>query len=164
MDASFYRLSRWSVKSLSIVLVTYRNNVVCQDFLPDRQRDLFAMKNLRLLVTALGSLIQLPLFAFAQTAQTDESGYSLSVALTLESVYNLDGGLTKGSRESANLDLMLAIDTEAAGWWSNGEWFVYVLGNAGKNPSEYVGDVQGVSNIATDEAIKIWAYGSTQRK
>lgn len=84
--------------------------------------------------------------------------YALAGALTLESVRVVDGGIKKGSRELANLDLTLALDTQAAGWWANGEWFVYVLGNAGKNPSDYAGDVQGISNIATDEAIKVYEF------
>lgn len=84
--------------------------------------------------------------------------YALAAALTLESVTALDGGVKEGSRELANLDLTMALDTGAAGWWANGEWFVYVLGNAGKNPSDYTGDLQGVSNIATDEAIKIYEF------
>ncbi|WP_062066502.1 carbohydrate porin [Cellvibrio sp. OA-2007] len=87
-----------------------------------------------------------------------ESPYEWGAALTLESVTNLDGGVQKGSSELANLDLTLAIDTESAGWWDNGEWFVYVLGDAGANPSDDIGDVQGVSNIATDEAIKLYEF------
>lgn len=100
-----------------------------------------------------------PVCAHAVTASTEQkSAYAVARALTLESVVNLDGGVKEGSRELANLDLTFALDTGAAGWWSNGEWFVYVLGNAGKNPSDYTGDWQGVSNIATDEAIKIYEF------
>ncbi len=85
-----------------------------------------------------------------------ESPYAWGAALTLESVSNLDGGLKEGTRELSNLDLTLAIDTEAAGWWANGEIFIYALGDYGNNPSDYVGDVQGVSNIAADNAAKIY--------
>lgn len=87
-----------------------------------------------------------------------ESPYDWAAALTLESVSNLGGGLQKGSSELANVDLTLAIDTEAAGWWGNGEWFVYMLGDTGANPSDDVGDVQGISNIATDEAVKVYEF------
>jgi porin len=97
--------------------------------------------------------------AYCFTLNTQaESAYEWTGALTLESVSNLDGGVKTGSRQLANLDLTLAVDTEAAGWWGSGEWFVYVLGDAGKNPSDYVGDVQGVSNIATDESLKVYEF------
>lgn len=105
-------------------------------------------------------LISLVLLTFLNTATSSLAAtpYEWATALTLESVTNLDGGVKEGSRELANFDLTLAIDTEAANWWSGGEWFVYVLGNAGKNPSDYVGDIQGVSNIATDEALKVYEF------
>lgn len=87
-----------------------------------------------------------------------ESPYEWATALVLESVTNLEGGVREGSSQLANVDLTLAIDTEAAGWWGSGEWFVYVLGNAGDNPSDDVGDVQGVTNIATDESLKLYEF------
>lgn len=88
----------------------------------------------------------------------EPAAYALAGALTLESVTNLEGGAKEGTRELANLDITLAIDTGQANWWNNGEWFVYVLGDTGKDPSEYTGDVQGISNIATDEALKIYEF------
>lgn len=87
-----------------------------------------------------------------------ESPFEWATALTLESVTNLDGGIAEGSSELANFDLSLAIDTGAAGWWGNGEWFVYMLGNTGDNPSGNIGDLQGISNIATDEALKVYEF------
>lgn len=91
-------------------------------------------------------------------ADEESAAYAWAAALTLESVTNLDGGVKRGTRELANLDLTLTIDTGAADAWQNGEWFIYVLGDAGKNPSEYTGDIQGVSNIATDESLKIYEF------
>lgn len=87
-----------------------------------------------------------------------ESPYEWATALTLESVTNLDGGVHEGSSQLANFDLTLAIDTEAAGWWGSGEWFAYVLGDTGDNPSDDIGDVQGISNIATYEALKLYEF------
>lgn len=108
------------------------------------------MKNL--LVFVLIAYAHINIVAYA------ESPYEWATALTLESVTNLDGGIQEGSSELANADLTLTIDTEAAGWWGSGEWFVYVLGNTGDNPSDDVGDVQGISNIATDEAVKLYEF------
>ncbi|HSC67041.1 MAG TPA: carbohydrate porin [Cellvibrio sp.] len=87
-----------------------------------------------------------------------ESAYEWAGALTLESINNVEGGIEEDSSELVNFDLTLAIDTAAAGWWGDGEWFAYVLGNSGDNPSDDVGDVQGISNIATDEALKLYEF------
>lgn len=104
-------------------------------------------------------LFVLPLLSGLPAWADDEiQPYEWAAALTLESVTNLDGGIKEGTRELANLDITLAIDTEAADWWSNGEWFIYLLGDTGKDPSEYIGDVQGISNIATDESFKVYEF------
>lgn len=87
-----------------------------------------------------------------------ESAYEWETVITLESVSNLDGGVEKGSRQLGNLDLTLSVNTSAADWWDNGQLFVYVLGDYGNNPSELTGDWQGVSNIATDDSIKIYEF------
>lgn len=87
-----------------------------------------------------------------------DDAYVWENALTLESIHNFSGGIEKGSAELANLDLTLAINSEAAGWWGNGEAFIYVLGNYGRDPAEFTGGVQGISNIAADDAIKIYEF------
>ena len=104
-------------------------------------------------------LLLLPLFVSLSACADDEvQPYEWAAALTLESVTNLEGGVKEGTRELANLDISLAINTEEANWWSNGEWFIYLLGDTGKDPSEYIGDAQGISNIATDESFKIYEF------
>lgn len=85
-----------------------------------------------------------------------EDAWDWSAAVTLETIGNLDGGVDTGWRSLSNLDLTLSLDTGAAGLWADGEVFVYVLGNYGRNPSDLTGDLQGVSNIAADDAIKIY--------
>jgi porin len=77
-----------------------------------------------------------------------EAAYVWENALTLESIHNFSGGIKKGSAELANLDVTLTIDTKAAGWWDNGELFIYALADYGKDPAEFTGGVQGTSNIA----------------
>lgn len=84
--------------------------------------------------------------------------YEWITTLTLENLSNVQGGVERGTRNLANLDVTLAIDTQAADWWQNGKWFVYVLGDYGKNPSELSGDLQTLSNIATTNAIKIYEF------
>lgn len=108
------------------------------------------MKKLHTLFMSVIALASFDIYA--------ESPYEWATALTLESVTNLDGGVQEGSSQLSNFDLTLAVDTDAAGWWGNGEWFVYVLGNAGDNPSDDVGDVQGISNIATNDSLKLYEF------
>jgi porin len=87
-----------------------------------------------------------------------ESPYEIATALTLESVSILDGGVQTGSRQLANLDVTLSLNTESAGWWSGGEWFAYVLGDYGHNPSDKTGDLQGITNIATDNNLLLYEF------
>lgn len=94
---------------------------------------------------------------FAASASANDA-FQWENALTLESVHNLSGGIKKGSADLANLDLTLAVDTQAAGWWDSGEFFFYVLGDYGHDPAELTGGVQGISNIAADNAIKIYEF------
>jgi len=84
--------------------------------------------------------------------------------VTLEAVYTGEfaknftanpvtaNGLKKTVYHS-NTDLMLTVDTEKSGLWSGGTLFVYGLGNAGGNPTDYTGDLQGYTNI---EAPNQW--------
>lgn len=56
------------------------------------------------------------------------------------------------------MDLTFALDTGALQWWQNGEWFIYLLADAGDNPSDLTGDVQGISNIAAPRAARIYEF------
>ncbi len=89
---------------------------------------------------------------------TSPLAYKWENALTLEALSNMSGGVKTGTHYLANLDLTLSIDTEAAGWWDNGTWFVYVLGNAGKPPSELTGELQTLSNIEAENNLKIYEF------
>lgn len=88
----------------------------------------------------------------------DQVTYTWANLLTLESVTNLTGGVAKGTRNLANLDASLGIDTQAAGWWDDGKLFIYVLGNYGKPPSDLTGDLQTLSNIQTDNNLKLYEF------
>jgi porin len=103
------------------------------------------------------SLLCFSIFALAGEAGESQA-YQWSTALTVEAIDNFQGGVAQGTRGLANLDATLAVDTEAAGWWGNGTWFVYMLGDYGKNPSELSGDLQTLSNIATDDALKVYEF------
>ncbi len=101
----------------------------------------------------------LPLLFFALIGQTvADDAFVWENALTLESIHNTSGGIDRGSAELANLDITLAVDTESAGWWQKGNFFIYLLGDYGKDPARYTGGIQGISNIAADDSFKIYEF------
>ncbi|MFQ5433010.1 MAG: carbohydrate porin, partial [Nitrospinota bacterium] len=55
-----------------------------------------------------------------------------------------------------NLDIKLTIDTGKAGLWDRGKIFIYGLANSGADPSEYVGDKQGTSNIEANDSSRLF--------
>ena len=87
-----------------------------------------------------------------------KDAYKFAGGLTLEDIANLRGGIASGNCGLANLDLTLTIDTQAAGWWDNGSWFIYALGDYGRDPAKLTGDSQTISNIATENTAKIFEF------
>lgn len=108
----------------------------------------------------LRKLIIAGIFCLASlSANSEESeAYSWENALTLESVSNLQGGNKTGTRNLANLDLSLTVNTESAGWWNNGTLFIYVLGTHGKPPSELTGEYQTLSNIEAFNNLSLYEF------
>jgi porin len=95
---------------------------------------------------------------WSQEGVEELPGWEIEGALTVDALWNLSGGLKQDGAILGNLDFTAFVDTEAAGWWNEGAFFLYVLGNAnvGSPPTELVGDVQATSNIEADETIKIY--------
>ena len=88
----------------------------------------------------------------------DVEPYTWSNVLTLESLTNLQGGNKTGTRNLANLDLSLSVDTQSAGWWNDGTLFVYVLGTHGKPPSDLTGELQTLSNIEAYNNLTLYEF------
>lgn len=87
----------------------------------------------------------------------------LAEAFTVEAAYtgevwtNAAGGLNQGTGYLDNYDLALSIDAEAAWGWTGANFFFYMLGNTDSTLSErFIGDIQTVSNIDTDGAVKLY--------
>jgi porin len=79
-------------------------------------------------------------------------------SITAESLYtgevfnNTRGGIrtADATRYRGNLDLYLRLDTEEAGWWEHGRFYIYAGQSHGETLSqEFVGDGQLYSNIDT---------------
>lgn len=90
----------------------------------------------------------------------EENGISLEAAYIGELAHNFDAGLVNNRKESIyldNLDLTLTIDTEKAGLWSGGTFFVYGLYNHGGDPSaDVIGDLQTASNIEAPNTFLLY--------
>lgn len=98
-------------------------------------------------------------YGISQMAKGDTpEAFEWANNLTLESVSNLSGGVKQGNRGLMNLDLTLKIDTQSASWWEDGTLFGYVLGNYGGAPSRLTGELQTLSNIETDNYLKLYEF------
>ncbi|MEJ2700550.1 MAG: carbohydrate porin, partial [Desulfuromonadales bacterium] len=85
-------------------------------------------------------------------------GVDAEVELTLDAMENLRGGVKRAGTVLGNVDVTFTADTAKAGWWENGTFFLFLLGNfnVGGMLSDKVGDLQGTSNIEAPEAFKIY--------
>ncbi len=99
------------------------------------------------------------LMASEEQAQRAELRQALSfeAAYTGDYVSVLDGGIEKKSLYLGNLDLVVNVDFETLVGWSGFTANLYILGNHGDDPTEFVGDSMVSSNIESPEDyIKVY--------
>lgn len=82
-------------------------------------------------------------------------GFVWGALIHLEEIYNINGGLEKGSVSDQFLDLGMIYDTEKAHLWRGGEFSasLSVSGTSGFEP-RLAGEVQTVSNIWAQSAVR----------
>jgi porin len=86
----------------------------------------------------------------------EQHGVGLELLYTAEYFSNERGGIKRGGAYRADMSLSVEVDTGAAGWWENGEFFLHVQGQHGDGITEdYVGDFQVLSNIDADDYFQI---------
>lgn len=86
----------------------------------------------------------------------EERGAALDLVYTAEYFRNTRGGIKIGDRYRGDLSLTLELDTEAAGWWNNGEFFVHLQAEHGSGiTDDFVGDFQVLSNIDADDFAQV---------
>ena len=83
-------------------------------------------------------------------------GLDIELVATTDLMVLVSGGIERGLETPANFDIVFTLDTEAAGWWNNGSFILYFLGNAGGNPSSRLGDLQVASNIEAVNTFKLY--------
>ena len=90
--------------------------------------------------------------------QASQDWLESEAVLTMESVTNLKGGLEQKTGYLENIDLTFSVDSEKADLWSNGTLFIYFLNNTGDNPTDFIGDTQGSSNIESYDTFKLYEF------
>jgi porin len=87
-------------------------------------------------------------------------GMTFEIESQDEGFANPDGALetTEDSRYAGLTDVMFSLDTEGAGWWTGGLFFVDLQNTRGGDISDVVGDVQGVSNIVAPPGTRFAEY------
>jgi porin len=89
----------------------------------------------------------------------EERGITFEMAYTGEWVSNFDNGLVNNKKETIyedDLDLTMTVDTEKAGMWQGGTFFLYGLRNHGGDPSgDVIGDLQTASNIEAPNKVLV---------
>jgi porin len=69
---------------------------------------------------------------------------------------NLSGGAKRGSTYSGTLHFQLLLDGERFAGWPGATFYADLLDIHGEQPSDYVGDAQGVSNIAAPSRFRLY--------
>lgn len=102
------------------------------------------------------SVVLLSSFVFMQTkAQTDKpksDPFSFETSYVGDFVGNASGGIKTGTAYLGMANIILGFETEKAGWWKGGSFFINGAALHGESPSEkLIGDFQIASNIDAGE-------------
>lgn len=84
------------------------------------------------------------------------NGLDVEAVITTDVLGVVSGGVDTGFEAPFNFDLIFSLDTGTAGWWQNGTFSVYFLGNAGGDPSTHAGDLQVSSSIEAPNTFKVY--------
>ncbi|MEZ4702347.1 MAG: carbohydrate porin [Rhodothermales bacterium] len=83
-------------------------------------------------------------------------GVAFDAAYTVDAFANVRGGAQKHGAYLHNVDITLGVDANELMGWQGASFFGYMLGNYGDALSDYVGDLQGVSNIEAPGAWQLY--------
>lgn len=101
----------------------------------------------KILYTLYLSLTSLYIFS-QETKFASESPFSFEASYIGDNVTNVSGGIKTGYDYLGFANFNISFDTEKAGWWNGGEFYMNAANTHGGTPSEsLLGDVQIASNI-----------------
>lgn len=94
----------------------------------------------------------------------DERGLDIDLIYTAEFFRNMRGGMKTGGDYRGDISLYLQFDTETAGWWNDGTFFVHLQEEHGRGiTNRYTGDFQVLSNIDADDYRQVSEIGYLHR-
>ncbi len=82
-------------------------------------------------------------------------GIRIDAFYTGEVISNVRGGIRQRSTYLDIVEMMITSNFDEIAPWKGTTLYLNVMGTHGKNPGDYVGDLQGISNIAAPDIIKI---------
>ena len=85
-----------------------------------------------------------------------KSGISLGAGYTGDYFSNFYGGISKKSTYLHNIDFNVTLDLQKSLGWKNATIHSHILGNQGGSPNDFVGTVQGISNITAPNTWKLY--------
>lgn len=91
-----------------------------------------------------------------------DSGVELGLSYKIDATANVAGGLRRDAGALGNLDLTGTFDLEKILGAKALRLDIYLLGNHGAKPTEFVGDAQGTSNIEAPSTAKLYSVYLTQ--
>ena len=83
-------------------------------------------------------------------------GVNFDFVYTTEVVGNVSGGVEKKVTSLNNFDLVLDVDFERLVHWKGASLHLYGVGNEGGSASDNAGDTQGLSNIESPDAWRLY--------
>lgn len=87
----------------------------------------------------------------------EDKGLLAELVYTGDVAVNTRGGIERDMAYVSSVDLTLTLDTDKAGLWKNGKFYVYMLSSHRSRPltGELVGDLQGVDNIEVSRTTRL---------
>jgi len=111
--------------------------------------------------------IFLMLFVFQQNSMSQSKlaeAIEFNTTVTGDFVINGFGGIKQGFTYIGKEDLLFGLNTETAGWWKNGYFFVHGLNTHGVGPSEkFTGDLQIFDNIEAGDHTGLFEFWYSQQ-
>jgi len=112
------------------------------------------MKDIKTQICVCILLLNVVIYTKAQEKTDSVSALEYAFDYVGDVFANIDGGIQRGVTYLGMANLSIGFDTEKAGLWKKGEFFVNGACTHGGEPSaNFVGDFQGASNIEAGDII-----------
>ena len=118
----------------------------------------------RLILLMFGSMSMFQVQAQETTNSSNENPFSFDASYVGDVVRNFAGGIKKGGTSLGMANLKLGFETEKAGWWQGGEFFLNAANTHGGEPSaNFIGDYQIASNLEAGDLTYLQEFWFKQQ-